>query len=222
MKNTFVDVCKEIVDIGKVLSKSKLVEGLWGNISARLDEKQLFAITPSGRDYDTLSFKDISVLDLDGKIKKSNFKPSSESMLHMQIYKARQDIKAIVHTHSIYATAFAVAKKPILPVVEDVIQIVGGQVDVAEYALPGTLQLANNAVVSLKDKNAVLLANHGLVACGRNLKEALLSAHIVEKTAMILHLAQKIQPNIDTISKEDIEILRSFYLEKYSKQQLIK
>ena len=214
-------ICKEIVATGRAFSKAGLVEGSWGNISARINNKGLVAITPSGRSYDGLSCKDIAIITLDGKVKKAKYKPSSESQLHLAIYDARPDIKAVIHTHSIYASACAVAKVPILPVMEDIVQIVGGQVDVCDYALAGTKELAVNAVSALGSKNAVLLANHGLVSCGRNLKEALTAANIVEKTAMIMIFAKQLNPDLQALDDDDIKKLRKFYLKQYSKIQMV-
>lgn len=221
MSKTVDNICKEIVKTGKIFAKAKLVEGSWGNISARLEAKKLIAITPSGHSYKSLGYKDIVILNYDGKIKSSKHQPSSEALLHLAIYKARPDVKAIIHTHSVYASACAVAGTPILPVMEDIVQIAGGQIDISDYALPGTSELAQNAVKALGDKNAALLAMHGLVACGRNLQEALTVANIVEKTAMILIFAKQLNPDLRTLSESDINILRKFYLEKYSKLQLV-
>ncbi|MDR2006892.1 MAG: class II aldolase/adducin family protein [Acidaminococcales bacterium] len=222
MNKATLAVCRNIVETGRLLLQSKLVEGVWGNISARAGKKGLIAITPSGRGYATLCYKDICVIDAEGKPQKNSLTPSSELPLHIAVYSARQDVKAIIHTHSIYASAFAVAGQPILSVVEDMAQIVGGQVDVSEYALPGTASLAANAVNALAGKNAVLLKNHGLVACGRNLTEALTVALIAEKTARIFLYAKQLNAGINGITAEDIKILRDFYLDKYSRQQLVR
>lgn len=213
-------VCQEIVQTCLNLTKSKLVEGLWGNVSARLDDN-LVAITPSGRDYQSLAWQDISIIDLKGNIQKSIHNPSSEAFLHLAIYNNRSDVKAVIHTHSVYASAFAVAEKPIMSLIEDVVQIVGGEIAVAPYALPGTQELAKNAVEYLQDKNAVLLSKHGTVACGRSLAEAFVVASIVEKTAQIALFAGILNPNVKPLSNHDIEVLRTNYLEKYSKQQLV-
>ena len=221
MSKLIDNICKEIVRTGKIFASAHLVEGSWGNISAKVQEKKTIAITPSGRSYATLEHKDIALLNYDGKVKKSKYLPSSETALHLAIYKERPDIRAIIHTHSVYASACAVAQKPIIPIMEDIVQIAGGQINVSEYALPGTSDLADNAVKALGDKNAVLLSMHGLVSCGRNLVEALTVANIVEKTAMIMIFAKQLNPDIETLSEQDIKVLRKFYLEKYSKIQLV-
>lgn len=109
----------------------------------------------------------------------------------MEIYSAHPDIQAIIHTHSIYATACAVAYQAIQPIVEDLVQLVGGGVAVAEYAICGSDQLAKNAVEALGENNAVLLANHGVVGCGINLHEARIVCEVVEKSAQIFICANQ-------------------------------
>ena len=215
------DICKNIVKTGLKITDTHLVEGSWGNISAKIEGKQMIAITPSGHSYTSLHYKDIALLTYTGEIKESKYLPSSETALHLEIYKNRHDIRAVIHTHSIYASACAVAQMPILPIMEDMVQVVGGQVDVAKYALPGTKKLAINALDALADRHAVLLSMHGLVSCGRNLTEALTVANLVEKTAMIMIFAKQLNPNLKTLSGQDIKILHKFYLEKYSKIQLV-
>ncbi|MDR3350015.1 MAG: class II aldolase/adducin family protein [Acidaminococcales bacterium] len=222
MNKATLAVCRKIVETGRLLLQAKLTEGVWGNVSARTGKKGLIAITPSGRAYDTLCYKDICIIDAQGKPQKNTFAPSSEWPLHIAIYNARPDVKAIIHTHSVYASAFAVAGQPILPVAEDMAQIVGGQIDVGGYALPGTASLAANAVDALAGKNAVLLKNHGLAVCGRNLTEALTVAVIVEKTAKIFLYAKQLDAETGGIAAEDVKILRDFYLDKYSRQQLVR
>ncbi len=210
---------QEIVDTGKKVAASHLVEGSWGNISARYSGAGI-AITPSGRAYDTLCADDISFVDNSGNMLQSKHKPSSELPLHLAIYKARPDIGAIVHTHSVYASACAAAQMPIPPIMEDIVQIAGGEVSVSDYSLPGTPELAAAALKALGGKNAVLLARHGAVACGRNLPEALTVAYIVEKTAKIFILAKQLGA-VFPLDDEDIAILRGFYLNDYCKRQLV-
>lgn len=206
---------KEIVRVGKEVYNRGLVAGTWGNLSRRLeDNPNRFAITPSGLGYTEIDEEDIAILNLDGEKIEGEKKPSSESPLHVQIYRAREDIKAILHTHSTFATAMACTEQDIPPIVEDLVQIVGGSIETAEYKLPGTEELAKSAVGALGDKNAVLLAHHGAVALGKNLEEALKTAEIVEKSAKV-YLLSKIVGEPKELDDEDVEIMRKFYLEEY-------
>jgi L-fuculose-phosphate aldolase len=208
---------KEIIDAGNQMVNSALVIGTWGNISVRIPDEDLIAITPSGVDYDKLISENIPIIDFEGNLIDGNMKPSIELPMHLEIYKKRPDIGAIVHTHSTYCTAMAIARKPIPASCEDLIQIVGGNVRVSEYRLPGTDDLGKVAVEALDGRNAVLLANHGLLAAGKNLKETIKIAFICEKSAHATLLAANIGGAIE-LSKEECDIMRDFYLNKYGQR----
>lgn len=208
---------KEIIDAGNQMISSALVVGTWGNISVRIADEDLIAITPSGVDYDKLISENIPIIDFEGNLIDGNMKPSIELPMHLEIYKKRPDIGAIVHTHSTYCTAMAIARKPIPASCEDLIQIVGGNVRVSEYRLPGTDDLGKVAVEALDERNAVLLANHGLLAAGKNLKETIKIAFICEKSAHATLLAANIGGAIE-LSKEECDIMRDFYLNKYGQR----
>lgn len=210
--------CRQIIEYGHELLARGLVAGTWGNISARITGTEWIAITPSGRDYRQLSAEDIVIVDRAGQIIAGNCKPSSELPLHLAIYTARADIKAIVHTHSIYASACAVARRGIPPVIEDLVQVIGGGVEVVEYALPGTGELAHNTVKTLQDRNGVLLANHGVIGCGRSLDEALTACELIEKAARIYIYSMSVGgPHI--LSDKDVAVMHKFYLEHYRRQE---
>lgn len=208
---------KEIIDTLQAMCQEQMVPGTWGNVSARSGEG--IWITPSALSYDRMTEDDLVLLSPAGEVLGGRWKPSSEWRLHAEIYKARPDCHAVIHTHSVYATAFAVARRPILPVVEDCAQVVGGEVAVAEYALPGSVVLAKNAVAALGTKSAVLLANHGPVAAAGSLAEALKICRIVEKTAQVLVMAQSIG-QVYELSDSDVKCLREQYTCSYSPKPL--
>ena len=208
---------EEILHTGIMLLDKGLVAGTWGNISVRIAD-QVFAITPSGRNYRTLQPEDIVLVDSHGSTIEGKLKPSSELPLHLAIYSARSDIAGIVHTHSVFASACAVARRPIPPIIEDLVQLAGGEIAVAPYALPGTPELAKNAVSALADKFAVLLANHGAVTCGKTLGEAMTAAELVEKAAQIFSWAQMLGGAVP-LSAEDVAGMHRYYLEHYRQRQ---
>jgi len=210
-------VQEEMIVVGHKLIHSGLVTGSWGNISVRVDEATI-AITPSGRDYLSLQADDIILVDPMGNQLAGILLPSSEMLLHLAVYQARTDIQSIVHTHSIFASACAVAHKSIEPIIEDLVQVVGGSIDVAAYALPGTAELANSAVKTLGKKNAVLLANHGVIGCGATLPEALLCCELIEKTAKIFIYAQSLGGAV-SLSEADCLVMHQFYDEQYRYRQ---
>jgi len=214
----FDEFRQDIVLAGRELLAKGLVAGTWGNISLRLPSSELIAVTPSGRDYQTLSKEDIVIVNLQGETVAGRHKPSSETPLHVAIYRARPDVKAIVHTHSIFASACAVARRPIPPIIEDLVQIAGGDIAVAAYALPGTEELAQQAVRSLADKFAVLLANHGVVGCGQSLREAITVCELVEKAAQIYIYAQ-ILGGACILDEADVQVMHDFYRQHYRRRQ---
>lgn len=208
---------QRVVDKGIEMFAMNLTVGTWGNISCRVPGKDYVVITPSGMSYDTLMPQDIVGVDLGGNTVCGTRKPSIELPLHLAIYNARKDVQAVVHTHSAYATAMAAARTEIPGAVEDMVQIVGGNVRVSEYALPGTEQLGKNTVKALSGRNAVLLANHGLIGVGRDLDEAFRVCQVVEKSAQIVLFARLVG-GVVQLSEEDIEGMRKFYLHDYGQR----
>lgn len=215
---TIAQLKKDILITGQNLLEKNLVAGTWGNVSSRTPCGQMIAITPSGRNYREMQTDDIMIVDYQERVVEGVLKPSSELPLHTAIYQARSDVKAIVHTHSIFASACAVAQKAIPPIIEDLVQLAGGEIEVASYALPGTKELAANAVLALGNKNAVLLANHGVIGCGQSLNEALTACELVEKAAQIFIYANQLGGAV-VLSKADVDSMHAFYLEQYRKRQ---
>ncbi len=208
---------KEIIDACITILESSLVIGTWGNISVRIPGEGLVAITPSGVDYNRLIPENIPILDMEGNLIDGNMKPSSELPLHLEIYKSRPDINAIVHTHSVHCTAMAIARKPIPASSEDLVQIVGGNVRVSEYKLPGSKDLGEAVVEAMKDRQAVVMANHGLLAAADSLKETLKIAFICEKSAQATLMAANIGGSIE-LSDEDCKFMRDYYLNRYGQR----
>lgn len=209
---------EKIIETGKMLMDRHLVAGSWGNISIKVGESA-YAVTPSGKGYASLKNDDIVFIDRQCNIISGKNIPSSESKLHTAIYAAFPEAGAVIHTHSIYASALAAMRKPILPIIEDIVQIIGGKVACAEYALPGTEQLACNAVAALNGRKAALLANHGAVCWGKNAEDALMVAEILEKAAQIAVICQNSGGAV-VLSDEDVKIMHDFYIGHYSKRQM--
>ncbi|MCX8058208.1 MAG: class II aldolase/adducin family protein [Spirochaetes bacterium] len=201
----------------KKVQKENLVIGTWGNFSIRVNEN-IFIITPSGMNYNKIKLNDLVVLDMNENIIEGKRKPSVEYFLHLSIYKNRKDIYGICHTHSDYVKVFSILRKPIPPVCEDLVQLTGGEVPVANYFLPGTKELGKNAVLTLKDKNALILPNHGLVTCGRNIDEALKIAEVIERNSKTIILSYIIGNPIP-LDQNDIETMRNFYINKYGQKK---
>jgi len=173
---------KEIIKYGNLLIEKGLVTGTGGNISVRVG-KELMMVTPSGMAYDQLISEDLVMLDLEGNIVEGKRKPSIEVNMHRAILKARSDVNAVIHTHSVYATAIAVTRQDFPPVIDAMAIVFGGGVKTAGYARVGTQELAANVVEALGNKPAALLANHGAVGVGKSLAGALDICELLEASA---------------------------------------
>jgi L-fuculose-phosphate aldolase len=184
----------EIVRVARLLRPRGLAVGTSGNVGARLDDGRI-AITPSTMDYDETTADDIVIVDPDGSPSEGRHRPSSELRIHVELFAARPDVRAIVHTHSPFATTFAALRRPV-PAVHYVLALLVGpgrdSLQVAPYATFGTAELARNAVAALGDDHAVLLANHGAIAVGTTLASALGRAERVEELAMLAWRAEQI------------------------------
>ncbi len=172
---------QEIIDTAHAMSGEGLSPGTSGNVSARLGAGLL--ITPTGMAYDDLIPEDIVFVDEEGKLAQGARKPSSEWRFHFSAYAARKSAKAIVHTHSRFATALACAHKSI-PAFHYMVAVAGGNdIPLADYATFGTVELAGAVAAALKHRKACLMANHGQIACGETLDAALELAREVETLA---------------------------------------
>ncbi len=184
---------KQIIDICKEMIKKEYIVGTAGNVSARVklpDGQDTFLVTPSTVEYENMQIDDLVLIDAEGDTILGKRNPTSERRLHLAIYQARKDIKAIVHSHAPYSTALSIARMPIGPIVDEIIPFVGG-CEVAEFGMAGTDELATNAVEALGDNLAVFIANHGNVACGTTLEQAWTVCQQVELAAKIqYHAAQ--------------------------------
>lgn len=166
------------------MAASGLVTGTSGNASLRLDVHRVL-ITPTGHPYDRLGPEDLPVVDMDANPLEGSLEPSSERKMHLAVYRARADAQVILHTHSVYASVCAVAGLDIPPIIDELVVRVGGGVPLAEYVFPGGWELGEAAVAALGERRAVLLRNHGLLVLGRNAREALEIAQLVERLAQV-------------------------------------
>jgi L-fuculose-phosphate aldolase len=187
-------VLEEIVRVARLLRERRLVVGTSGNVGARLDDGRI-AITPATMDYDQLTLDDIVIVRDDGSPSEGRRSPSSELPLHVAVFAARADVRAIVHTHSPFATAFSTARRE-LPAAHYVLAplVAPGHdsLRVAPYATFGTDELARNVAATLGDDNAALIANHGAIAVAGSLATALDRAERVEEVATLAWRAEQI------------------------------
>lgn len=180
---------RSVLETAKKAYREKLMAGTSGNMSMYYREKGWMIITPSSYDYEIMEEKDIVVTDLEGQVVEGCHMPSSEWRMHAEIYKHLPHVKAVVHTHSPYATSFAVNHQEIPVVLIEMIPFLKGKLEVSPYAAQGSAQVGLNAVPILERKNACLMANHGVVAVGETMEAAYVNSVYVEDTARIYHMA---------------------------------
>ena len=174
---------QEIIDTGNNIYNKNLISGKSGNISSKINAASgdIIAITPTLKSLAGLKAEDIVLIDLDGNIL-SDGKPSSEVNMHLEIYIKRDDVNAIVHTHSPYATGFAFSDKKIKRL-EGFGEIKKPYLPSIEYEKPGSSELAESASKGIGDSDVLVLKNHGVICVGENLKEAESLAVFVEESA---------------------------------------
>lgn len=182
---------EEVVRFGRKLVSAQLTSGTGGNLSIFSRSDGLLAISPSGIEYDEMEPEDVPVVDARGLIVEGGRKPSSELGFHLALYNKRPDIRAVVHTHSVYATTMACLNWEI-PAVHYLVAFSGHKVPLAPYATFGSDELAANVAAAIGEHNAVLLANHGLAAVGPNLATAFAVAEEIELVARIYYQAKSI------------------------------
>lgn len=187
---SYAEAKQKLIDIARLSYQKALFAGTSGNLSMYDQESGVMAITPSSIAYEILEAEDIVLMSLDGDIIEGTHKPSTEWRMHAAIYKNRPEIKAVIHTHSPYATSFAVNNEIIPIILVEMIPFIGGEIPLAQFALPGTEEMGLEALKVLGDSQACLLANHGVLAIGENLDQAHTRAIYVEDAAKIYSLAR--------------------------------
>ena len=180
---------REMVAIGRRLYERRLICATEGNLSARLGPGR-FLTTPTGMGKGDLRPRDLVVVDATGRVVRGSGRPSSELPLHLRAYAERPDIGAVVHAHPPTANGFAVAGVPLTrPTLAEIVYALG-EVPLAEYGTPTTPDLPRRAAKYLREHDAVLLANHGAITVGRDLREAFYKMEMVEHLAHVTLVAQ--------------------------------
>ncbi len=181
IRKQVLDAILEAVDLG-------LINGTSGNIAIRDDEDEVVAITPSGIAYKTMKAEDIAIVDMNGKWIDGPFKPSSEAPMHTAVLRARKDINATVHTHGMFATIAAMSGElvPTTPPQSEFYPI-----NIVPFTMPGSSDLANIVVDTLGESGrVVLMKNHGMFCCGKNIKAAMAATIYTEEMAQTQYYAK--------------------------------
>jgi len=201
---------KELVEIGVKMLHSDLTHGTCGNISCRIPGEEKILVTPSSLHYEEIKPEDILIVNFEGEVVEGTRNPSVETPFHLAVYKNRDDVGAVVHSHSPYALSVSATAKVVPVFLDEIFSHIGGELEVSPYALPGSDELAENMIKHLKDKGAVLLSNHGAVCCGKNLEEAFEVAEVVERICKMFILAS-VLGEVKSLPEDGVEYQQAMY-----------
>ena len=170
--------CRLMVERGYLL-------GTVGNLSARPDGTELVVITPTSLPYDTMTEEDLVVVNLNGEIVSGKHQPSIECSMHLGVYRARPELRALVHTHSKYATTVSLIKElDIMPAIDTEQSLyLGGDINIVPFAFPGSKELAEYVKEGIGTNAGLLMANHGALGVGISMKDAVIASDIIERNS---------------------------------------
>ena len=207
---TITELRQEIVDRSLQAFHEGLFSGTSGNMSCYLREEDLMLITPTSVRYDVMRAEDVVALRLDGTVVEGHLKPSSEWRMHAAVYEGCPDVNAVFHTHSPYASSFAVRNEGVPCILVEMLPTIGGDIPLAKFGMPGTDEVGREAVKALKGRGGCLLANHGVLAVGADLGQAFDRAGYIENAAKICALAQSSGTAV-VLKPEVVEAIRVHY-----------
>ncbi|MDU5892613.1 MAG: class II aldolase/adducin family protein, partial [Atopobium minutum] len=195
---------QEILDAALKLDRYGLVALSGGNVSARMSNG-LVLVTPSGMIYDDMTFEDVLVVDIDGNIVEGTRKASVDTEALLYIYKKMPQVNAVIHTHQPYATGLGLVMDEIPCNLSTMANAVEGTCHVAQYGDPGSLSMGVEAVKAIGDRLAVVLKHHGVIAVGRDLRQALFSCVYLEEAAKTVSVALSTGLPMAEMTQEQID-----------------
>jgi len=195
-----------VVRAGRRLADRGLIVAAEGNLSVRLGG-DLFLTTPAGREKGGLGHGDLVVVDLAGRSRGGRLRPSSEWLLHREIYLRRPDVGAVCHAHPPHALAFACARRSLPALMPEAVMVLDGEVPVAPYAAPGTAAVAASVGELIRRRPCLLLANHGAVTTGRDMEQALHRMETLERVAQTALLAVRLGGGVE-LTPDEVRELR--------------
>lgn len=203
----YENIRKQVLEAILDAVKQGLIKGTSGNIALRDDVDDVVAITPSGVPYETMTVEDIAIVDLNGNWIDGPLKPSSEVPMHTAVLRARPDVKATVHTHAMFATIMAMSGQEIQASTPPQCEFV--PVRVVPFTMPGSDEVADKVVEALgEDGKSVLIKNHGMFCCGKNMKSAMSAAVYTEEMALTEYYA-KLLGVFEPMPKEAVDAMQA-------------
>ncbi|WP_448532016.1 L-ribulose-5-phosphate 4-epimerase [Pseudothermotoga sp.] len=212
----YEEIRKDLHEAHLTLEKYGLVAYTSGNVSVRVKEHVI--IKPSGVPYSLLKPEDYVVVDLDGNIIEGNKKPSIDTATHLYLYRNIEWAKSIIHTHSTFATVWAVAEKPIPVLCTAHADVFGEEIPLSEYAPVGSEAIAKAVLKVLGKSGVVLLRKHGVMVVGNSLDDAIKKAIFLEEVAKIAYFAQTMTVPVP-LAKDEVERLYLQYHTKYGQNK---
>jgi L-ribulose-5-phosphate 4-epimerase len=216
LRETVESLKVEVAALHAELPRNNLVVWTAGNVSARVPAADLLVIKPSGVSYDDLTPEAMVVCDFDAKLVAGERSPSSDTAAHAYVYRHMPEVGGVVHTHSDYATAWAARREPIPCVLTMIADEFGGDIPIGPFALIGDDSIGRGIVETLRASRsrAVLMANHGPFTIGRDARDAVKAAVMVEDVARTVHLARQLGDTVP-IAQSDIDRLFQRYQNVY-------
>ncbi len=208
---------REITKMTRYMYDRQMVNTYEGNVSIRKGDRVF--VTPGGISKGKVKARMIVEMDLDGNVVCGKYQPSSEVKLHLEIYRLRNDITSVIHNHSPYATAFAIARKPVVTKAYPEMIVLFDKIPLIEYGTPGTKEVYTGIKKYIDKTDTFLLANHGLVAGGKNIWDAFNKVESIEKTAKTLVIAGLLGGE-HPIEDEKLRELYRMRLEMFGKEEI--
>ena len=219
VRDTVARLRAEVADLHAELTRAGLVVWTAGNVSARVPGEELMVIKPSGVSYDELDADAMVVTDLHGRLVEGSRAPSSDTAAHAYVYRHLPEVGGVVHTHSTYATAWAARHEPIPCVLTMAADEFGGEVPVGPFALIGDDSIGRGIVETLRGSRsrAVLMAGHGPFTIGRDARDAVKAAVMLEDVARTVHVSRQLGAPVP-LAPTDVDRLFDRYQNVYGQQ----
>ena len=219
VRDTVRALRRTVAELHGELTRNGLVIWTAGNVSARVPDRDLMVIKPSGVSYDELSEHSMVVTDLHGELVDGDLAPSSDTAAHAYVYRHLPEVGGVVHTHSTYATAWAARGEPIPCVLTMIADEFGGEIPIGPFALIGDDSIGRGIVETLRASRspAVLMRNHGPFTVGKDARAAVKAAVLVEDVARTVHIAHQLG-QLPALRREDIDRLHERYQNVYGQR----
>ena len=177
---------RQVLECSQHLARAGFLVGTGGNVSVRIPGAEALAITPSGRDYFGMSAEDVCVVGWDGALLAGELRPSVETGMHTAVYRGREDVGAVIHTHQPFVSVLAITDQAIPALFDEQVMNLGNVIEVVRYGVSGSVDLLENVSARLSNAcNAYILQNHGALVLGTTIEEAARNVELLEKCARV-------------------------------------